>query len=68
MSRAIHFDIVSKVSLCSLSATHMLENGTNIRTLQELLGHANVKTTEIYTHVMDKDISRLSSPLENLDL
>jgi len=46
----------------------MLENGTNIRTLQELLGHANVKTTEIYTHVMDKDISRLSSPLENLDL
>ncbi|VAW41960.1 Integron integrase, partial [hydrothermal vent metagenome] len=49
-------------------ATTMLENGVNIRTLQELLGHADVKTTEMYTHVMDKDISRLISPLENLDL
>jgi len=34
-------------------ATAMLENGTNIRVLQELMGHADVKTTEIYTHVMD---------------
>ena len=49
-------------------ATAMLENGTNIRVLQELLGHADVKTTEIYTHVMDKDISRLSSPLEKLNI
>ncbi|MFK5984322.1 MAG: integron integrase, partial [Pseudomonadota bacterium] len=47
-------------------ATAMLENGTNIRVLQELMGHADVKTTEIYTHVMDKDISCLSSPLEQL--
>jgi len=46
----------------------MLENGINIRVLQELLGHADVKTTEMYTHVMDKDISRLTSPLESLDL
>jgi integron integrase len=49
-------------------ATTMLENGINIRVLQEIMGHADVKTTERYTHVMDKDISRLSSPLENLDL
>jgi integron integrase len=49
-------------------ATTMLENGINIRMLQELLGHADVKTTEMYTHVMDKDISRLTSPLEDLDL
>lgn len=49
-------------------ATTMLENGINIRVLQELMGHAEVKTTEMYTHVMDKDISRLTSPLETLDL
>jgi integron integrase len=49
-------------------ATCVLESGTNIRILQELLGHADVKTTEIYTHVMDKDISQISSPLENLFL
>ena len=49
-------------------ATTMLENGVNIRVLQELMGHADVKTTEMYTHVMDKDISRLTSPLEGLDM
>ena len=47
-------------------ATSLLESGTNIRILQELMGHADVKTTEIYTHVMDKDISKISSPLENI--
>jgi integron integrase len=49
-------------------ATTMLENGITIRMLQELMGHADVKTTELYTHVMDKDISRLTSPLDGLDL
>jgi integron integrase len=49
-------------------ATTMLENGVNIRVLQDLLGHADVKTTEMYTHVMDKDISCLTSPLEDLNL
>jgi integron integrase len=47
-------------------ATHMLEHGVNIRVLQELLGHANVKTTEIYPHVMARDIRQLQSPLDRL--
>ena len=45
-------------------ATHMLEHGVNIRVLQTLLGHADVKTTEIYTHVMKKDIEGIQSPLD----
>lgn len=49
-------------------ATHMLESGTNIRILQELMGHANVKTTEIYTHVMKKDIHMLLNPLDRMYL
>ncbi|MBW2118352.1 MAG: integron integrase [Deltaproteobacteria bacterium] len=47
-------------------ATHMLENGVNIRVVQELMGHADVKTTEIYTHVMKKDINAVTSPLDAL--
>lgn len=49
-------------------ATSILESGVNIRVLQELMGHADVKTTEIYTHVMDKDISQISSPLESITI
>ena len=47
-------------------ATHLLETGTNIRVVQKLMGHANVKTTEIYTHVMKKDIDSVKSPLDTL--
>ena len=47
-------------------ATHLLENGVNIRVVQELMGHANVKTTEIYTHVMQKDLNAVVSPLDNM--
>ena len=39
-------------------ATHLLENGVNIRVVQELMGHADVKTTEVYMHVMEKHIDR----------
>jgi integron integrase len=47
-------------------ATHLLENGVNIRMVQELMGHADVKTTEIYTHVMSKDLDAVKSPLDLL--
>ena len=45
-------------------ATHLLENGVNIRVVQKLMGHADVKTTEIYTHVMKSDINKVKSPLD----
>jgi len=71
VKRAAHRAGIDKRVTCHTMrhsfATAMLEKGTNIRVLQDLLGHADVKTTEMYTHVMDKDISRLVSPLEDLD-
>jgi integrase len=58
---------VSPHTLRHSFATHLLESGVNIRIVQELLGHKNVSTTKIYTQVMNKDLSRIKSPLTTLE-
>lgn len=59
--------IEKEVSIHSLRhafATHLLEQGTDIKFIQELLGHSRVRTTEIYLHVSKKEIGKVRSPIE----
>lgn len=72
LKRACHLAGIKKnINLHMLRhsyATHLLESGTDLRYIQELLGHKSSKTTEIYTHVSNKAIRKIISPLDKLDI
>ena len=48
-------------------ATHLLEHGTDISLIQQLLGHNDIKTTLLYTHVSKKELHKVKSPLDRIN-
>jgi site-specific recombinase XerD len=68
-NKALEVGIKTKVTPHTLRhsfATHLLEDGVDLRVIQELLGHASSKTTEIYTYVSRKNLMNIRNPLDNL--